>query len=198
MSGHINLDSNAGNLLYEYSKRDDVNIIFEIGTWNGLGTTNCIYEAIKGTNKKLITCETNLAMYQTAKSNLQNKSEITLYRGKVTDEMVDLDEFDDSFHQKYSKEEKLKWKLNDFEDMKQTECILSKIPEKIDLLVLDGGEFTSYHEYLLLKARSKYIFLDDTVAPSIKNHKSRLDMIKNHTTIIDCTYERYGYYLGKI
>ena len=31
MSGHINLDSNAGNLLYEYSKRDDVNIIFEIG-----------------------------------------------------------------------------------------------------------------------------------------------------------------------
>ena len=131
MSGHINLDSNAGNLLYEYSKRDDVNIIFEIGTWNGLGTTNCIYEAIKGTNKKLITCETNLAMYQIAKSNLQYKSEITLYRGKVTDEMVDLDEFDDSFHQKYSKEEKLKWKLNDFEDMKQTECILSKIPEKI-------------------------------------------------------------------
>ncbi len=102
MSGHINLDSNAGNLLYEYSKRDDVNIIFEIGTWNGLGTTNCIYEAIKGTNKKLITCETNLAMYQIAKSNLQDRSEITLYRGKVTDEMVDLDEFDDSFHQKYS------------------------------------------------------------------------------------------------
>ena len=112
--------------------------------------------------------------------------------------MVNLDEFDDSFHQKYSKEEKLKWKLNDFEDMKQSECILSKIPEKIDLLVLDGGEFTSYHEYLLLKARSKYIFLDDTVAPSIKNHKSRLDMINNHTTIFDCTYERYGYYLGKV
>lgn len=198
MSGHINLDSNAGNLLYEYSKRDDVNIIFEIGTWNGLGTTNCIYEAIKGTNKKLITCETNLEMYEIAKLNLKDKSEITLYKGKITDEMVDLSEFDDSFHQKYSIEEKLKWKKNDFKDVNQTECILSKVPKKIDLLVLDGGEFTSYYEYLLLKSRSKYIFLDDTVAPSIKNHKSRLDMIKNHTTIIDCTNERYGYYLGRI
>ena len=34
--------------------KNDVNIIFEIGTWNGLGTTNCIYQAIKDTKSDIV------------------------------------------------------------------------------------------------------------------------------------------------
>lgn len=198
MSGQINLDSNAGKLLYDFCKKDDVNIIFEIGTWNGLGSTNCVYEAIKDTNKKLITCEINNEMYNLAKTNLINKPEITLLKGKITDQMIDINAFDENFHGKYPKEMKLLWKEKDAHDLKNVENILSKVPDQIDLLILDGGEFTSFNEYLILKNRSKYIFLDDTMPPSIKNHEARLDMIKNHSTIIDVINERYGYYLGKI
>jgi hypothetical protein len=39
--------------------------------------------------------------------------------------------------------------------------ILESIPPKFDLLVLDGGEFTTFNDYLVLRKRCKYLFLDD-------------------------------------
>jgi len=40
--------------------------------------------------------------------------------------------------------------------------ILPQIPDQIDLLILDGGEFSTYAEWVVLKDRSKIIMLDDT------------------------------------
>jgi hypothetical protein len=40
--------------------------------------------------------------------------------------------------------------------------VLSQIPKQIDLLILDGGEFSTYAEWVTLKDRSKIIMLDDT------------------------------------
>lgn len=76
--------------------------------------------------------------------------------------------------------------------------VLEYLPQKIDFLILDGGEFTSYYEYLILKNRSKYIFLDDTCTPTIKNYATRMDLIKHHTIIIDNINDRNGFCLGKI
>jgi len=36
------------------------------------------------------------------------------------------------------------------------------MPDKIDLLLLDGGEFSTLSEFNKLYSRSKYILLDDT------------------------------------
>jgi hypothetical protein len=36
------------------------------------------------------------------------------------------------------------------------------LPETIDLLILDGGEFTSEQEFRLLAPRSRHIIMDDT------------------------------------
>lgn len=41
-----------GEQIFELAKLEDVKIIFEVGTWNGLGSTKCIYDAIISTNKK--------------------------------------------------------------------------------------------------------------------------------------------------
>ena len=58
MTGQINLNDEAGSYIFNICKREDVQTIVEIGTWNGRGSTLCIYEAIKNTEKKLISLET--------------------------------------------------------------------------------------------------------------------------------------------
>lgn len=41
--------------------------------------------------------------------------------------------------------------------------VLDQLPESIDLLLLDGGEFSSWSEFQVLRNRlTKYLFLDDT------------------------------------
>ena len=193
--GQINTDSLAGQTIISICKQSNVNTIVEIGTWNGMGSTQCINHAIINTDKNAISIEANWQQHLDAKNNLCNAN-INLLYGKVTDELLDLDRLPDCFFTDYSKQIKTEWLRQDGESIKEAPNILSILPLHIDLLILDGGEFSSYFEYLLLKDRSQYIFLDDTSAPTIKNYHSRLDMIKNYTTLIDQPAHRNGFYLG--
>ena len=45
---------------------------------------------------------------------------------------------------------------------KKTNNLVNKLPSSIDILFLDGGEFSTYADFLKLYQRSKYIVLDDT------------------------------------
>ena len=55
--------------------------------------------------------------------------------------------------------------------MKKCNVFLNRpnIPEIFDVVLLDGGEFTTYYEYQLLKNRCKILMLDD-----VKSDKCRL------------------------
>ena len=48
------------------------------------------------------------------------------------------------------------------EHLKNSKNVIEELPQIIDLLVLDGGEYTTYPEYKKLKDRSNIIALDDT------------------------------------
>lgn len=56
------------------------------------------------------------------------------------------------------------WNDVDFENMKNKNLFLNRddIPDFYDVILLDGGEFTSYYEYNKLKDKCKYLLLDDT------------------------------------
>ena len=47
--------------------------------------------------------------------------------------------------------------------MKQCPLFLNRqdLPQIFDVVLLDGGEFTTYHEFQLLKNRCKILMLDD-------------------------------------
>ena len=51
--GQIDFKTDEGNLLFEFIKKNKFETIFEIGTWNGLGSTKTIIEAIKMTNRNV-------------------------------------------------------------------------------------------------------------------------------------------------
>tara|TARA_Y100000004_G_C8860148_1_gene388677 strand:+ start:15 stop:626 length:612 start_codon:yes stop_codon:yes gene_type:complete len=197
MQGQINTNSKAGKVIIEFCSRTDVTNIVEIGTWNGMGSTQCVYEAIKGSNKNFISIEADPQMYELAVKNNRSKPEVSIFHGKISDEMIDIDSFGPEFFIDYSIDIKKQWYKEDIFRLSSCDNILNHLPNKIDFLILDGGEFTSYSEYKILKPRSRFIFCDDTSAPAMKNVFSRKDLLENHKIIYDFPEERNGFCLAE-
>jgi len=73
------------------------------------------------------------------------------------------------------------WNEVDIINMKKCELFLNRpnLPEIFDVILLDGGEFTTYYEFQILKTRCKILMLDDTnvdkcklIVKEIKSDKS--------------------------
>ena len=193
MRGQINLDDEAGLHIKNICQREDVNTIVEIGTWNGMGSTFCVYESIKNTEKTLTSLETWKEMYDFSFDFYRDKKEVSIINGYISDELIDFHSLDDSFFNDYNKNLKLSWYNEDLKNINNCKNVLDQIPKEIDFLILDGGEYSSWEEYLILKDRSKIIFLDDTRPPTIKNFMAREDLLKTRKVIVDNLYIRNGY-----
>ena len=77
------------------------------------------------------------------------------------------------------------------------ENVLNQMPSKIDLLILDGGEFSSLSEFKKLKDRTTYFVLDDTLL--IKNNEVA-DIMRNDSNyqiLYDNTSDRNGFLISK-
>ena len=193
MKGQINFTDKAGYNIKNICNRDDVNTIVEIGTWNGRGSTLCVYESIKNTSKRLISLETCKEMYDYAFEFYKDIPEVSIINGYVSDTLLDFNSLTNEFFTDYSRDLKLSWYKEDSKNIGKCSNVLNQIPEKIDFLILDGGEYSSWNEYLLLKDRSRIIFLDDTRPPTIKNFKAREDLLKTRRVIVDDLFDRNGY-----
>lgn len=195
MIGQITEDSAAGGWISTISKLDGIKTIVEIGTWNGMGSTLCVINAIKGTDISFMSIEASEYMCNMARANLPKDSEnVSLLHGHVSDELIDVDTLGDIFFSDYSKATKRSWLEEDKKNISSSPNVMGLIPDKIDFLILDGGEFSSWNEFLLLKDRTKYLFLDDTRPPCIKNYDARSWLIQDGATIIfDDQSDRNGY-----
>lgn len=166
IQGQINLGDDAGNLIHDISKRDDVYNIVELGTWNGMGSTLCIIKALIESNKKknFISIELYKNMYEIAMSNLKNYGFIeyvNLLNGRIID-YEDVFWFDHN-QIDFSKDGHARlWYAQDMENLKNMENVIDQLPKSIDFLILDGGEYTTYPEWIKLKDRTRIVALDDS------------------------------------
>lgn len=194
--GQINLNSSLGNYIYTLCKNPKIKIIVEIGTWNGYGSTKCILDAIEDDiSKHLITVELYSEMYEIALINIhkyiKNLNQITILNGSIIN-YEDVFWFDHSTLDLNNDEHAKLWYLKDMNLLKNAKNILSKIPDKIDLLILDGGEYTSYPEYKILKERCNIIILDDIFVH--KNNKVYNELMLNtNFDLLYHSHERNGY-----
>ena len=195
MIGQITEDSAAGGWISTISKLDGIKTIVEIGTWNGMGSTLCVINAIKNTDISFMSIEASAYMCNVARTNLPKDSEnVSLLHGHLSDELIDIDTLGDLFFSDYSKATKRSWLEEDKKNISSSPNVMGLMPENIDFLILDGGEFSSWNEFLLLKDRTKYLFLDDTRPPCIKNYDARSWLIQDGATIIfDDQSDRNGY-----
>ena len=90
MIGQINLNDEAGLYIKNICERNDVETIVEIGTWNGRGSTFCVYESIKNTKKRLISLETWKEMYDIAFDFYKDKKEVSIINGYISNKLLDF------------------------------------------------------------------------------------------------------------
>lgn len=186
--GQIHRGTVLGNAIYELCKNENINIIVDIGTWNGMGTTKCVIDAMNDSNKlnyNLISLECRLNLIEEAKKNLGNIPNLHLIHGSIVNYkelecLIDNLEWGIVKNNKWIKEDNsiaLKWLKEDIELLKNTPNVLNEIPNEIDLLIIDGSEFSGYLDFIKLYKRSKYIAMDDII--SFKNYKSRQYVYNN-------------------
>ena len=173
--------SERGTILIKIIKEIKPKNVVEIGTWKGLGSTKCIIESIdNGSN--FISIESNYNFHNLAKNNLTNYLDKVnlLYGTIVTDK--DVNEF---VSDKNLTEEQKKWLSEDLENLSKCENIIESIPLEIDFLLLDGGEFSTYSEWQILKSRTKMVALDDIIELKTKQIYEELINDDNYELVIE-------------
>jgi len=202
--GQMTIGSTAGLVLYKLAKDPDNQTFVEIGSWNGRGTTQCIMEPLiqRLDDYVVYSLEVNKEFHNIAKRVWETKlrrynsviqTKLKLIWGRIVNE-EDVPELEEVMKSEHSHD---RWPLfyREFFDACTAGCpnVLEQIPEKIDVLVLDGGEFTTYAEYQKLKDRSKIIFCDDSAKYKCEKVRAELLEDKNFKTLVDDQENRHGF-----
>ena len=85
------------------------------------------------------------------------------------------------------------WNDLDYENMKNKNLFFNRndLPNIFDVILLDGGEFTTWYEYLIIKDKCKILLLDDI--NTLKCKKIKDDILNsNNWQIIFIDNERNG------
>jgi hypothetical protein len=162
--GQIAREHNIGKIIYNYAADNNLVNFLEIGTWNGLGSTKCFIEGFKNRNTKFnfYSLECNTDKYNFAKKLYENIENVHILNEVILNEMPS--DMYDIFPILLTNKMFKSWNDVDFENMKNKNLFLNRddIPDFYDVILLDGGEFTTYYEFNKLKDKCKFLFLDDT------------------------------------
>lgn len=192
-NGQINERSEIGRWIQTLSFLEENTSIVEVGTWNGRGSSKMIALGIEQKLSarpelaeicRVTGFEINESMYRKSKKFLAKHSFFQVVYGSI----VLPKELD---NQNLSHDEQV-WLQQDTERMAMAPVVDHMIPDHIDLLILDGGEFSTYAEFKKLENRIvKWIILDDT---QVRKCRKVLDEIKKNPRylIVSESSERNG------
>ena len=179
--GQINKNNDRGMLLNKFIVENRFSKILEIGTWNGLGSTLTIINANLVTNsiKEFTSIESNKTCYKKAKKNLKHlNSNVNLLYGRIIEvnEMPPIESIDFEFFGFDPKNRE--WYYEDIKNYNKAPYLLPQISNKYDFILFDGGEFSTYAEFIKLWTRTSYFAIDDT--RTYKQHEVLKFIKKNH------------------
>lgn len=155
-TGQITRHSAIGSWINLLCSDSDVTQIVEIGTWKGGGSTELIRAGIYNRDSVSALClEADYDMFCESEKRHRNTRGITVLWGSVVNssqlDRTDLNDLEKG------------WIDQDEKALHRCPNVLEQIYPKIDLLLLDGGEFSTYSDWLILHDRlSKWVILDDT------------------------------------
>lgn len=166
--GQVNRNTDLGKWIFEYAKDEKYTTYLEIGTMNGQGTTKCVMDGFEQRQDKsclLYSVENYYIHLRNAMDYWKGHQQLIFLNGVVTkDHFMTLDEvinnrlFDDNM-----KNHTNIWYDIEKKSFEDSNLIYDKIPKEIDVLILDGSEFTTYYEWNVLKSHKiKILLMDDT------------------------------------
>lgn len=189
--GQIDNLSEIGRWIILISSLVKIENIVEIGTWNGRGSSKLIGESIQSfskssaAKKKVVGLEIDKQAFLKSKKNLKKyKQFYEVIYGRIIDECeLNIENMQDF---------EIPWLKGEIKALRSAPFVLDKIPSSIDLLILDGGEFSTLQEYKILISRVRhFIILDDV---KLRKGREVAIMIKNdpNLTLIWESEERNG------
>lgn len=148
----------------EYASDLKNKFFLEIGTWNGLGSTKAFSDGFKNRSDDYVfySLECNKDKCGDASELYTNNKKMHILNEVIwNEEPVD---FYKIFPQCLSNDIYKHWNEVDIINMKRCDLFLNRpnLPSIFDVILLDGGEFTTYFEFQILKNRCKILMLDDT------------------------------------
>lgn len=153
------------NDIQSYASNPANKTFLEIGTWNGLGSTKSFAD---GFAKRPV--EKDYLFYSLECNADKCADAAKLYAANpkihILNEVIwnqEPADFYEVFPQCASNPTLQKWHEVDMLNMQKCAVFLDRpdLPAVFDVLLLDGGEFTTYYEFQLLKNRCKILMLDD-------------------------------------
>ncbi len=136
----------------------------EIGTWNGRGSTMAFRRGFHRRNDDYVfySLECNADKCRDAQKLHADNPRMHILNEVVWNE--EPADFYQVFPQCLQNKMLKHWNEVDLANMKKCPVFLARpdLPEMFDVLLLDGGEFTTYFEFKMLKDRCRLLLLDDT------------------------------------
>jgi hypothetical protein len=176
-NGQINMNSDFGSCIYKICLDESLKNIFEVGSWNGQGSTVCVMNSIiNKPNSKLYSIEANVDMFNNAVNfwnNFDVKGKLILLNGTLHNKIADINELNNIYNgnipyfvEHYIPEKKI---------LETSKVINIDNINNIDVIILDGGEYSTEEDFnILLKKNPKFICLDDVNVYKCKNIRSFL------------------------
>lgn len=185
-TGQIRPDSSLGRWLQLLSADPEVKRIVEIGAWRGGGSTEILRRQIEHDQQtRLQSLEASKAMFNEAQKRHEDAQQVELIWGSVCS-IEDLDRQDLSDLEK-------QWLLADETNLLACPNVTHRLFSEIDLLVLDGGEFSTYSEWQILQSRvTKWVVLDDTLTRKSARIVAEIDEPESCFRLVWHSTERNG------
>lgn len=173
--GQVLPGSEFGTMLTKLARESEV--IVEIGTWKGLGSTLCLALGLERDSQHLTTVEFGLDLSRIASTHYDDPR-ISFIHGTLVlpDEWPDFFYPDPSFDKYYDIEKQMN---------QNAPYVLNAMPASIDLLMIDASSWSGRIEFLKLWERSRVIAMDDINGEKThKNEENRTQLIELGWTIL--------------
>jgi len=191
--GQINPESQFGAFLKKIAGYPDVHSIVDIGAWNGLGSTRCLVEGIGNrTDAHVYSFEIDENMYTLAANVWKDNAHVTLQKSRLSEMMMTLDEVESSpNYSNISGQEWRSWYTGEKANFEKS--MIGTLPDTIDFVIIDGGEFSGPGDWKTVKAKNpKYVALDDIF--TVKTESVLREMISSgEWMVLDHGNDRNGW-----
>lgn len=201
--GQIVRGSKLGEILYKFSLNKNFVNFGDIGSYDGEGSTKCIMDGLltRADSSCLYSLEANKEFFQKA-MNFWGTTLLTykipklkLIYGRIieVEELLTVEEVENRDFEKHYPY--LQWRERNIKEYGECPNVMEQLPEQFDLVVYDGGQFSTQSEWNKLKSRVKVAVFDDT--KTLKTKKCREEVLKSSDwEVLEDSEDRNGFMIA--
>jgi hypothetical protein len=156
--------------IVRYASDTRYKAFLEIGTWNGMGSTRSFAKGFSTRRDDYVfySLECNLEKSQLAARLYEWNDKMHILNEVVWNK--EPEDFYRTFPQCLTNGMFKHWNEVDMVNMKLCPLFLERpeVPAHFDVVLLDGGEFTTYYDFQALKHRCTILMLDDVLVDKCK------------------------------